>query len=64
VVHERVAAAAPRWLAPRGSLLLDIGGDQADGMTEALTAAGLADVRVHADDEGRDRAIEARRITG
>lgn len=56
----RVIELAPRWLRPGGVVLLEIGGDQAAPLGEAMRANGLTDVVVHADDDGRDRAIEAR----
>ena len=58
---ERAAGAAARWLRPGGTALLELGGDQARELASTLTNAGLSAIRVHADDEGRDRAIEARR---
>jgi release factor glutamine methyltransferase len=57
----RAAGAADRWLRPGGSVLLELGGDQASGMTPILTYLGFADIRVHSDADGQDRAIEARR---
>jgi len=60
-VLVQAAEAAARWLRPGGTVLLEIGGDQAGEMTATLTDAGLRRIRVHRDDEGRDRAIEARR---
>lgn len=57
----RAAEAAARWLRTGGSVLLELGGDQAEEVAAALTGLGLVDVRVHRDDDGRDRAIEARR---
>ena len=56
----RAAEAAARWLRPGGAVLLELGGDQAAGMTRTLTDLGFSDVRVHADEESQDRAIEAR----
>lgn len=56
----RAAEAAGRWLRPGGSVLLEIGGDQADPVAAALKAAGLPTIRVHRDEDGRVRAIEAR----
>jgi release factor glutamine methyltransferase len=41
-VLRRVAAEAPRWLAPGGSLLVETSDRQAPDMTRAMTAAGLA----------------------
>ena len=56
----RAIDSAARLLRPGGSLLLELGGDQAAEIEPALTDHGFADARVHRDDEGRDRAIEAR----
>ena len=56
----RAAEAAPRWLRPGGSVLLELGGDQADEVTVALERVGLSGIRVHRDGDGQDRAIEAR----
>jgi release factor glutamine methyltransferase len=57
----RAADATARWLRPGGSVLLEIGGDQASEMTSALADAGLSEIRVHRDGSGHDRAIEGRR---
>jgi release factor glutamine methyltransferase len=57
----RAAQAAARWLGPDGSVLLELGGDQAGEMTRVLTDLGFVDVRMHTDEDGQDRAIEARR---
>ena len=56
---RRVARVAGRWLRPGGSVLLELGGDQAEEVATALSDAGLSAIRVHEDDEGRDRSIEA-----
>lgn len=40
-VHRRVAAGAPRWLAPDGILLIETGADQARRTAQAMTDAGL-----------------------
>lgn len=56
----RVAEAATQLLRPGGSVLLEIGGDQADEMKIVFGELGLSELRVHRDDEGQDRAIEAR----
>jgi release factor glutamine methyltransferase len=55
------AEAAARWLRPGGSVLLEIGGDQAGEMASTLADVGLSEIRVHRDGDGDDRAIEARR---
>ena len=60
-VLVRAAEAATRWLRPGGCVLLELGGDQAEEVSTRLTNVGLSEIRVHRDDDGRDRAIEARR---
>ena len=55
----RVARAAAGWLRPGGTVFLEIGGDQADEVAAALVDGGCSQVRVHRDDDGRDRSIEA-----
>ena len=49
-VQRAVIAAAPRWLAAGGSLLVETGRDQAATTAELMTGAGLA-VRTVTDDE-------------
>lgn len=56
----RAAHAAARWLRPGGSVLLELGGDQAGEVATALEKVGLSGIRVHRDGDGQDRAIEAR----
>jgi release factor glutamine methyltransferase len=56
----RAVEAAERLLRPGGGVLLELGGDQAPAIGDALTGAGFVDVQVHHDEDGRDRAIEAR----
>jgi release factor glutamine methyltransferase len=60
-VLVRAAEAAAGWLRPGGTVLLELGGDQAREITGILTDLGFTDIRVHADEEGQDRAVEARR---
>jgi release factor glutamine methyltransferase len=60
-VLVRAAEAAERWLRPGGSVLLEIGGNQAGELAATLTDIGFSSIRVHRDDEGHDRAIQARR---
>jgi release factor glutamine methyltransferase len=60
-VLERAARATARWLRPGGTVLLELGGDQADQLSATMADAGLTAIRVHRDDEGRDRGVEARR---
>jgi release factor glutamine methyltransferase len=58
---EQVARSSAGWLAPGGSVLLELGGDQAGAIAEAMHGAGLSDIRVHRDRDGDDRAIEGQR---
>jgi release factor glutamine methyltransferase len=58
-VLVRAAEAAARWLGPGGSVLLELGGDQAGEVANALAGVGLSETRVHRDEDGQDRAIEA-----
>jgi release factor glutamine methyltransferase len=57
----RAAEAAARWLRPGGSVLLELGGDQASEVTIMLEDLDFTQIRVHRDEEGQDRGIEARR---
>ena len=56
-VLRRVAALAPRWLAPGGWLVCEIGEGQRQAVA-LLAAAGLAEVRIRPDLAGRDRVLE------
>jgi release factor glutamine methyltransferase len=58
---ERVAELSIRWLRPGGSLLLELGGDQASAMATTMSVNGFSEFRVYRDAEGYDRAIEAHR---
>ena len=59
-IVRRIVADAPRWLRAGGSLLLEIGGDQAAIVAPLLGAAGFVDVTTLVDDEGDDRSVSAR----
>jgi release factor glutamine methyltransferase len=63
-VLVRAVEAAARWLRPGGSVLLELGGEQAGKLARILGDVGLSEARVHRDRDGRDRAIEARRGIG
>jgi release factor glutamine methyltransferase len=54
-----VVEAAP-LLRPGGSLLLELGGDQADLLTPVLAENGYRDVEIHVDDDGDVRALFCR----
>ncbi|MFP5320173.1 MAG: N5-glutamine methyltransferase family protein [Acidimicrobiia bacterium] len=59
-VLSRVVAVAPGWLRPRGWLVLEVGGDQAGPVAEAMVGAGFTRLRVLRDDDGDARAVEGR----
>jgi release factor glutamine methyltransferase len=56
-----IATEAPAWLAPGGTLLLEIGADQGAAVSALLYDAGLAAVEVLTDLVGRDRFVQAKR---
>ena len=56
----RTAEVAARWLRPGGSVLLELGGDQAEEVATKLADVGISKIRVHRDGDGRDRVVEAR----
>jgi release factor glutamine methyltransferase len=55
-----LAAGAPEWLRPGGSLVLEIGADQARAVEHILATVGLIDVEIRADLTGRDRIAVGR----
>jgi release factor glutamine methyltransferase len=55
-----IVAEAPRWLAPSGALVVEIGETQGDAVSALARAAGYADVEIRADLNDRDRALVAR----
>lgn len=58
-VLRRVANEAPHFLRPGGTLLLELGGDQADVLGPTLDRLGYGAVRTWSDDDGDLRGIEA-----
>jgi release factor glutamine methyltransferase len=58
-VQRRVAAVAPRWLAPGGTLLIETSTRQAPATRAAFESAGLVRVRVVTDDD-----LDATVVTG
>jgi release factor glutamine methyltransferase len=58
-VIERVVTGAPEFLHPGGSLLLEIGGDQAALLRPLLDGLGYSGVATWSDDDGDVRGIEA-----
>jgi release factor glutamine methyltransferase len=60
--YRAIAAAAPRLLAPGGRLIVEIGATQGRAVAGIFSAAGLDDVAVGPDLDGRDRVVSARRF--
>src|SRR5918994_4126537 len=59
----RAAEAAARLVRPGGSVLLELGGTQANLVSARLRALGFERIGVHRDDDGFDRALEARKVS-
>jgi release factor glutamine methyltransferase len=59
--YERIIAEAPRWLAPGGALVLEIGAGQASEVVALAEAADLVGVQVGTDLAGLDRSVRAHR---
>jgi release factor glutamine methyltransferase len=57
---EEVARRSPRWLRPGGSLLLELGGDEAEPIGRLLQDLGFEEPDVMTDEAGHPRAICAR----
>jgi release factor glutamine methyltransferase len=58
-VLRRVLRDSPRFLRRGGVLLLELGGEQADALTDDLDHLGYADISVLIDEDGDARGIEA-----
>ena len=58
--YRRIAAGVRDHLRPGGRLLVEIGATQGEAVSGLFQEAGLADVRVHPDLNGRDRVVAAR----
>ncbi|MDA7963906.1 peptide chain release factor N(5)-glutamine methyltransferase [Ruegeria sp.] len=58
--YRHIAAAVPDFLVPGGRLLVEIGLGQAADVAALFDAAGLSDIRVIPDLDGRDRVIGAK----
>lgn len=59
--YRFIAAQAGAHLSPGGRLLVEIGPTQGAAVSAMFRAAGLADVAVHPDLDGRDRVVAARK---
>jgi release factor glutamine methyltransferase len=58
-VHRRIAAGAPRWLAPGGSLVIETSSRQAPRTAEACAAAGLRPTTITRDESTVVAAVRA-----
>jgi release factor glutamine methyltransferase len=58
---EHLVAQAPDWLAPGGTLVVEIGETQGAAVVALASAAGFPTAAIHPDLAGRDRALVARR---
>ena len=58
--YRRIAAEAPRFLKPGGTLLMEVGFDQAQGVMTLCRAAGFTFVTAHEDYQHILRMVEAR----
>jgi release factor glutamine methyltransferase len=58
-VLRRVVASAPHWLRPGGTLLLELGGEQAELLRDDLVLYGYTAVTLLHDEEGDLRGVEA-----
>lgn len=59
--YRRIAAHASDHLQPGGRILAEIGPTQASAVSALFAAAGLEEIRVLPDMDGRDRVVAARR---
>jgi len=59
--YRAIARQAPAALLPGGRLLVEIGPSQGQAVAALFAAAGLADIRILPDLDGRDRVVAARR---
>jgi release factor glutamine methyltransferase len=59
--YRRIAAGVPRWLAPGGEVILEVGAGQADAVEAMMRAAGCAVSARRRDLAGIDRVVRARR---
>ncbi|HEY3842062.1 MAG TPA: hypothetical protein VGL48_02320 [Acidimicrobiales bacterium] len=55
---RRVLVECPRFLRPGGALLLELGGEQAEALSDDLARLGYTDLAVLADEDGDTRGIE------
>jgi release factor glutamine methyltransferase len=56
--YRAIAVGLAKHLSPRGRVLLEIGADQGAAVTALLADAGLRQIQVLPDLDGRDRVVE------
>ncbi|MCV2880791.1 peptide chain release factor N(5)-glutamine methyltransferase [Actibacterium sp. XHP0104] len=61
--YRAIAAGAGAYLRPGGRLMVEIGAAQGPDVAGLFKAAGLGEVQVHPDLDGRDRVVSARART-
>jgi release factor glutamine methyltransferase len=61
VFYRKIAAGAPRWLAPGGEVMLEVGAGQAEAVEVMMRTAGCTTSARKRDLAGIDRAVRARR---
>jgi release factor glutamine methyltransferase len=59
--YRQITAGAPARLLSGGGLIVEIGATQAQAVSALFRAAGLEEVRVHPDLDGRDRVVSGRK---
>ncbi|MXQ07545.1 peptide chain release factor N(5)-glutamine methyltransferase [Alphaproteobacteria bacterium GH1-50] len=59
--YRKITAAAPGHLTPGGALMVEIGPTQGRAVAALFSAAGLEDVEVHPDLDGRDRVVSGQK---
>lgn len=62
--YRAIAAGLPAHLAPGGRVLLEFGAGQGGDVAALIAAAGLTDITLHPDLDGRDRVLSARAPEG
>jgi len=60
-VLAEIVRRSPRWLRPGGSIVLELGGDQAVALGSGLREAGFDEPEILSDAEGDARGLRARR---
>lgn len=58
--YRAIAAGADAHLAPQGRLIVEIGANQGQAVADLFVGAGLREVTIHRDFDGRDRVVAAR----